>query len=330
MPLRRNFRVRTLAREENLDPEDTALVLMEAGYSEIRSPDSLVAGRRNTKLARRLIREYKIEVERAKERARDSFVWPRLEVGTVECLTKDEVTAIHQALTDEFAGTPDAIWPVGVKDEGLLDSAIHRPLIASAKFSNVPAAGAALLHGLQQNHVFHNGNNRTSLVALVLFLIRNNHYMLFDQDELYRLIVGLASHTIVPVSATRPNADHEAFAAYEWLVRNTRPHQSGDFPLKWGELERTLEHFDCDMHIRHGGKCEIKRGTREITIRYLGRTSEVRKSDVRKIRRGLELSGSHGIDSVVFYNRGRIMPDPLGIIEKYRPVLQRLAQFDES
>ena len=57
------------------------------------------------------------------------------------------------------------------------------------------------MHSLNGNHAFHNGNKRTSLIALAIFLEeRNGRYLTGDEDVVHQLIVDTASHTLVPAT----------------------------------------------------------------------------------------------------------------------------------
>lgn len=66
------------------------------------------------------------------------------------------------------------------------------------KYSTIQSAGAALLHSLVQNHAFHNGNKRTALVALLVFLDRNNFVLDSNEDELFKWMLMVASHQLLP------------------------------------------------------------------------------------------------------------------------------------
>ena len=91
-------------------------------------------------------------------------------------LTSDEIAGIHACLESDFADTDDPIRPPGIRDRNLLDSAAFRPKTSlgdTAKYPTVEMAAAALLHSLVLNHAFYNGNKRTALVAVLVFLDEN-------------------------------------------------------------------------------------------------------------------------------------------------------------
>jgi death-on-curing family protein len=233
-----HWRVRRLAREAGLDAESATLVLMEDGL-DVSSPDHYIR-RADVGRAREALRAY---VEGPRTVYTPTFEWPRLRRESVEYLDVEFVEDIHGALTREFRDTEDAVFPEGVKDDGLLASAVMRPQVSASKYPNVAAAGAALVQSLIHNHPFHNGNKRTALLALVVFLeARNGRYLDFDEDAIYDLIVRIASHTLlqgdVPPRHEDPYfSDREVLAIYEWIVRHTSEPEIGDHRIRWGKLE---------------------------------------------------------------------------------------------
>lgn len=61
----------------------------------------------------------------------------------------------------------------GVRDRGLIESAIARPY--SGYYRSIHSKAAALTHSLAKNHGFVDGNKRTALLMLVLFLDRSGY-----------------------------------------------------------------------------------------------------------------------------------------------------------
>lgn len=80
-------------------------------------------------------------------------------------LLRETVLAMHDLLIAEFGGA------AGVRDEGLLDSALSRPqnLLAYERPSLFDLA-ASLAFGLVKNHPFVDGNKRVAFTAAVTFL----------------------------------------------------------------------------------------------------------------------------------------------------------------
>jgi len=88
----------------------------------------------------------------------------------VEYLTVNEALLLHARLIQSTGGSG------GVRDTGLLESALARP---QATFDGVDlypdlwTKAASLMHSLIQNHPFVDGNKRTALAATGIFLELN-------------------------------------------------------------------------------------------------------------------------------------------------------------
>jgi death-on-curing protein len=78
---------------------------------------------------------------------------------------RETVLAMHDLLIAEFGGAP------GVRDEGLLDSALSRPVnLFVYERPSVFDLAASLAFGLIKNHPFLDGNKRVAFTAAVTFL----------------------------------------------------------------------------------------------------------------------------------------------------------------
>lgn len=102
----------------------------------------------------------------------------------------------------------------GIRDKGLLLSALNRPLDKwdySDPKPGICDLAAAYAFALAKNHPFFDGNKRTSAVACETFLIRNGLVPTASEEDKYPFYVSLASGDIT----------EEEFAA--WLRENTAP-----------------------------------------------------------------------------------------------------------
>lgn len=86
----------------------------------------------------------------------------------------------------------------GMRDEGLLDSALARPLnlVAYADASNPPdiaALAAAYCIGLAKNHAFVDGNKRAAFLATGLFLYLNGYRLTATQADATLTVLGVAA-----------------------------------------------------------------------------------------------------------------------------------------
>ena len=108
-------------------------------------------------------------------------------------LLEETVIAIHQRQISEHGGSE------GLRDEGLLSSALARPqnLLAYAQpRPDLAALAAAYAYGIARDHPFVDGNKRTALVAARTFLIVNGVDLDATQDEKYLTFLELAKGTL--------------------------------------------------------------------------------------------------------------------------------------
>jgi death-on-curing protein len=103
--------------------------------------------------------------------------------STVEYLTLDEVLAIHQALIERFGGLP------GVRDLGLLESAIYRP--RTGYYKDLAEMATALFESLLMNHPFIDGNKRVAFFAVDIFLRLNGWKLKVEPKATHEFLIGL-------------------------------------------------------------------------------------------------------------------------------------------
>jgi death-on-curing protein len=98
-------------------------------------------------------------------------------------LTVDEVVAIHERLIEVFGG------PRGLRDPGLLESALYRP--RTGYYQDLSAMATAMFESLLMNHPFIDGNKRVAFFATDVFLRLNGWKLEVDPDEAHAFIIGL-------------------------------------------------------------------------------------------------------------------------------------------
>ena len=82
-------------------------------------------------------------------------------------LTVGEVLQIHHQLIENYGGAP------GLRDKGLLESAVFRPQIGY--YNTIAEEAAALMESLANNHPFLDGNKRIAFAAAHTFLLVNGY-----------------------------------------------------------------------------------------------------------------------------------------------------------
>ena len=125
-----------------------------------------------------------------------------------EWLAKETILALHAESLAEHGGGG------GLRDDGLLESVLARPLQLFSYGDPPPdlaALAAAYGMGLAKNHAFVDGNKRIALIALLTFLIVNGQLLTASQPDAYQTMIGVASGTI----------DDETLA--QWIHTNSEP-----------------------------------------------------------------------------------------------------------
>lgn len=101
---------------------------------------------------------------------------------------------------------------VGVRDAGLLQSALARPqqLHAYGDNPDIIDMAAAYTAGIVRNHPFVDGNKRTGFVVGVLFLEMNGYHFTATEEAAAQAVLSLAAGTL----------DEPALAA--WMRANVK------------------------------------------------------------------------------------------------------------
>ena len=115
-----------------------------------------------------------------------------------ELLERDVVLFLHDQALREYGGIH------GVKDEGLLDSALGRPLNKLAH-ADPPAPdlfdmAAAYAFGIASNHAFNDSNKRTAWGCCVLFLKANGCSLRAATPEVVEQIIALVERRVDEVA----------------------------------------------------------------------------------------------------------------------------------
>jgi death on curing protein len=113
-------------------------------------------------------------------------------------LTYEQVIAIHSRQLRRFGGAP------GLRDEGLLRSALERPRNKwHYDAADLPELAAAYAYGLAKNHAFVDGNKRVAFMALMVFLRKNDVRFAPDPAHATAIILSLAAGEVSEESLAR-------------------------------------------------------------------------------------------------------------------------------
>jgi death-on-curing protein len=106
------------------------------------------------------------------------------------------VLAIHKQQLAEHGGS------TGIRDRGLLDSALARPkniFTYEPEKATIPRLAASYAYGLARNHPFMDGNKRVALVLSFLFLRLNGMDIAAPLEERYKTFMMLAEGMRIPM-----------------------------------------------------------------------------------------------------------------------------------
>ena len=103
--------------------------------------------------------------------------------NSIKFVTLDEALVIHERLVEQFGGPP------GIRDLGLLESALYRP--QTGYYADLIEMSAALFESLLMNHPFIDGNKRVAFFVTDIFLRINGYRIQVEPNKAHRFIIGL-------------------------------------------------------------------------------------------------------------------------------------------
>ncbi|MCA1468207.1 type II toxin-antitoxin system death-on-curing family toxin [Bradyrhizobium sp. IC3195] len=113
-------------------------------------------------------------------------------------VTYEQAVAIHGRQLRRFGGAP------GLRDEGMLRSALERPINEwRSEQAPLDELAAAYAFGLAKNHAFVDGNKRIAFMAMMAFLRKNGVAFSPDPAEATTIILSIAAGEVSEESLTR-------------------------------------------------------------------------------------------------------------------------------
>lgn len=122
-------------------------------------------------------------------------------------LSKEQVLMLHERLIEATGGSK------GIRDEGMLDSALANPFQSfggEELYPSIQAKAAQLCYGLVKNHAMLDGNKRIGTHVMLVFLALNGYELTYSQKEL--------SDTILALAAGEIHADD----LLQWIIRHQK------------------------------------------------------------------------------------------------------------
>lgn len=114
-------------------------------------------------------------------------------MSNIRYLSIEEVIAVNLAMIQRYSPGEQ----VGVKEIGLLESAVLRPKSSVFQMDAYPTVfekAAALFESLAKNHPFHNANKRTAFTTLVIFLRYNGFQFKMNTKHAEDFTVDMVNH----------------------------------------------------------------------------------------------------------------------------------------
>lgn len=122
-------------------------------------------------------------------------------------ISKKALLMLHEESLATFGGAS------GLRDEGLLDSALARPLNIHAykAESTVADLAASYAFGIAKNHAFVDGNKRAAFLSIGMFLAINGLRLVADQLDAIQTMLAVAAGEL----------DERGLSA--WIQKNCAP-----------------------------------------------------------------------------------------------------------
>ncbi len=269
-------------------------------------------------------------------RERDILAGTR--AGCVIC--EDDILRAHYIIADYFIEEGEAVV-YGVKNYDLLSSATHRQVTnfgGIEKWETDFQKMATLLYGLVKNHAFHDGNKRTALLVLLLYMERCKLQLRVEQKKLETLLIRIAANRLdeYPSFAKYINNDEPIINFIADLIKKyTRSQNKRYYTITFAEFNHKLNRFNVrlcnpsgnyiDVHkIIEEKKMGLFTKQKDIRIKQIGFPGwkkQVNIKALKEVLKAAQLTAEYGVDSDVFFNG----EEPIyTLIHEYRGPLARL------
>ena len=121
-------------------------------------------------------------------------------------ISKEIILILHEHSIQDFGGS------LGIRDEGLMESAIARPyqtFDGQDLYQTVFEKAAAIAESIIINHPFVDGNKRTGYLAMLSILKDNGIQIIVSNDDIYNFVIKIST------------GDKRFEEIVEWLKTNT-------------------------------------------------------------------------------------------------------------
>ncbi len=97
---------------------------------------------------------------------------------------------IHQQQVQRFGGIN------GIRDKGLLESALGAPRQTWDYTQDIYQAAAQYCYSIANNHPFLDGNKRTATACMLVFLVKNGIKPMMSNADLYKWVIAVTINTM--------------------------------------------------------------------------------------------------------------------------------------
>ena len=108
-------------------------------------------------------------------------------------ISRQEICRLHELSINKYGGAE------GIRDEGLLESAIARPYQTfggEELYFSVFEKAAAIAESIIINHPFIDGNKRTGLLAMLVILNREGFVLTATNEAVYSFVISISTGSI--------------------------------------------------------------------------------------------------------------------------------------
>lgn len=255
-------------------------------------------------------------------------------------LSEYEVLKAHYIVSDYFISEGDMVL-YGVKSFDLLSSAVSRQDVEFGgiqKWQDEYHKMATLLYGITKNHAFEDGNKRTALLSLLLFINKNDLQVTYKQNVIENLIVRIAANALEEYENYKyykQKDDPEVNFIADKIKKYTRKTNRKIYTITYAEFNRRLRQFGVWLDNPNKNYINVYRNKqifklfrytkckteRVLQIGFPGWKKQVNPKAIRSVLQATGLTVDNGVDSEVFFRDA----DPAyELIREYRKLLARL------
>lgn len=280
----------------------------------------------------------------------------------INYLTTKCVIDLHDVLSNNIhlLEEMDPVEPRGIKNYGLLESAINRQITGSGeyyKYSDTCSNASTLTYGVIKNHAFHNGNKRAGFLALIKHLYVNGYVLSpsTKSEEIYEVLISIADSNLQEFrrkyrkkysfilskeekKQTKWDADTEIRFLSYWIKKNIIPKSTtikGE--VKIADLKKALLNkgvileqngSNIEVFIKNENKFLgfIPIGSRRINVKKysLGNNKTfIGKDTLKYLRKDFKLTPADGIDDTFLYDDDAFLDSE---IKAYKKIIYQLSK----